>query len=70
MEIDRRYVRPTEVNHLCGDASKARSQLGWEPKVRFRELVRMMVDHDLDLARQETLLKAGHQVPLRSVTHA
>jgi GDPmannose 4,6-dehydratase len=61
VEVDPRYFRPAEVDHLCGDASKARKELGWEPKVGFAELVRMMVDHDLELARQEkTLLQAGH----------
>ena len=45
--IDPKYFRPTEVDILLGDASKAKRQLGWEPKVRFRELVRMMVDADI-----------------------
>ncbi len=53
VEIDPRYFRPTEVDLLLGDASKARSVLGWEPKVGFKELVRLMVDSDLLLARQE-----------------
>lgn len=47
VEIDPKYCRPTEVDLLIGDASKARLQLGWEPKVRFKELVRLMVDADL-----------------------
>ena len=50
VELDPRYLRPAEVDLLVGDASKAREKLGWEPKVSFRELVRMMVDHDLKLA--------------------
>jgi GDPmannose 4,6-dehydratase len=45
--IDPRYYRPTEVDILCGDASYAKKKLGWEPKVRIKELVRMMVDADL-----------------------
>ncbi len=53
VEIDSWYYRPSEVDLLLGDASKARKQLGWEPKVGFRELVRIMVDHDLILARGE-----------------
>lgn len=66
VEIDPRYLRPTEVDHLEGDASKARRVLGWRPRVTFRELVRMMVDEDLELARQElTLRRAGHRAPLR-----
>jgi GDPmannose 4,6-dehydratase len=44
--IDPRYFRPAEVDHLIGDYSKAKAELGWEPTVRFEELVRMMVDHD------------------------
>ena len=47
VEIDPRYYRPTEVDVLQGDFSKAKREIGWEPKVRFRELVRMMVDHDI-----------------------
>ena len=53
VEIDSWYYRPSEVDLLLGDASKARKHLGWEPKVGFRELVRIMVDHDLILARGE-----------------
>jgi GDPmannose 4,6-dehydratase len=47
VKIDPRYYRPTEVDLLLGDASKARQQLGWQPKVKFQDLVRMMVDADL-----------------------
>jgi GDPmannose 4,6-dehydratase len=47
VEIDPRYYRPTEVDVLQGDASKARRELGWEPKVRFRELIRIMIDAEL-----------------------
>lgn len=53
VEIDERYLRPTEVDHLCGDASKAREKLGWQPKVKFADLVREMVESDLELARRE-----------------
>jgi GDPmannose 4,6-dehydratase len=59
VEIDPRYFRPTEVDFLQGDASKARTKLGWKPKVTFPELVKMMVVNDLDLAKQERLLKAA-----------
>lgn len=70
VRIDERYLRPAEVDTLCGDASKARTQLNWQPKVTFEELVRMMVDHDLELARQErTLSDAGHAVNLRGAAH-
>ena len=57
VEIDPRYFRPAEVDLLLGDASKARRELGWEPKVTFPELVRIMVDHDLELARQEQIAR-------------
>ncbi|RMG45420.1 MAG: GDP-mannose 4,6-dehydratase [Acidobacteria bacterium] len=57
VETDPRYLRPTEIDALCGDASKARRELGWSPKVGFRELVRMMVESDLELARRERLLR-------------
>jgi len=53
VEIDPRYFRPAEVDLLLGDASKARRELGWEPKVTFDQLVTLMVDHDLRLAKQE-----------------
>lgn len=48
---DPRYMRPAEVDLLVGDASKAGKELGWEPKVTFKELVHMMVDADLKLIR-------------------
>jgi GDPmannose 4,6-dehydratase len=48
VEIDQRYFRPTEVDYLLADPSKTRKELGWEPKVKFHELVRIMVDADLD----------------------
>jgi GDPmannose 4,6-dehydratase len=51
---DPRYERPAEVDILVGDASKARKSLGWEPKVRFHELVRIMVDADMALLSRET----------------
>jgi GDPmannose 4,6-dehydratase len=53
VEIDASYFRPAEVDLLVGDASKARRELGWEPKVDFHELVKLMVDHDLELAKRE-----------------
>ncbi len=46
--VDPKFVRPAEVDHLLGDASKAKRELGWEPKVSFEELIRMMVEADLD----------------------
>ncbi|MBL8216833.1 MAG: GDP-mannose 4,6-dehydratase [Bryobacterales bacterium] len=67
---DARYLRPTEVDHLLGDPGKARRVLGWAPKLSFDELVKKMVEHDLELAKQEaTLAKAGHHTMLRAVRH-
>jgi GDPmannose 4,6-dehydratase len=55
--IDHRYFRPAEVDTLLGDATKARSKLGWRPKVGFRELVAEMARHDLQEAERESLVK-------------
>jgi GDPmannose 4,6-dehydratase len=49
VRIDPRFLRPAEVEHLIGDASKAREKLGWEPRTSFEEMVRLMVDADLEL---------------------
>jgi GDPmannose 4,6-dehydratase len=66
VELDPRYLRPTEVNALQGDATKARSALGWAPRVSFDALVRMMVSSDIELARRERTLKsAGFVEPAR-----
>lgn len=66
VELDNRYLRPTEVDVLQGDAAKARKVLGWHPRIAFTDLIAMMVAHDLDLARRErTLRKAGYGGPAR-----
>jgi GDPmannose 4,6-dehydratase len=52
VEIDPRYYRPTEVDLLIGDYRKARQELGWEPKTRFADLARLMVDADIELLRR------------------
>ncbi len=66
VEFDPRYLRPAEVEHLHGDATKAREALNWAPRVGFNELVSRMVNHDLELARQEkTLREAGHTMTAR-----
>jgi GDPmannose 4,6-dehydratase len=65
VEIDPHYYRPAEVDLLLGDPTKAKTQLGWEPKVTFEELVDMMVDADMELAaREKTLKDAGHTVSI------
>jgi GDPmannose 4,6-dehydratase len=51
--VDPLYFRPTEVDLLIGDASKAREKLGWEPATRFRDLVQMMVDSDVDMLKRQ-----------------
>ena len=56
VDYDARYMRPSEVDQLLGDASKAKRELGWEPRVRFKELVKIMVDADLKLAEREKRL--------------
>ena len=53
VEFDEKYTRPSEVDVLLGDPSKAKKVLGWEPEVSFEGLVKMMLDHDLELARRE-----------------
>jgi GDPmannose 4,6-dehydratase len=63
VKYDQRYERPAEVELLIGDPAKARRQLGWEPKVRFKELVKIMVDHDLALAKREAQIA---RLPLES----
>ncbi|MCA9669790.1 MAG: GDP-mannose 4,6-dehydratase [Myxococcales bacterium] len=63
VEVDPTYYRPTEVDLLLGDPTKAETNLGWKAKTSFPELVRMMVDHDVEVARKMvTLREAGHIV--------
>jgi GDPmannose 4,6-dehydratase len=57
VKIDERYFRPTEVDLLLGDASKAKNVLKWEPKVTFKQLAQMMTDEDMKIAKQEKILK-------------
>src|SRR6266436_4332714 len=55
VEVDAKFIRPAEVDVLCGDATKAREKLGWEPEVSFEQLIRMMVESDLEaVQRTET----------------
>jgi GDPmannose 4,6-dehydratase len=63
VDIDQKYFRPSEVDVLLGDASKARKALGWAPKVGFEQLIDMMIEADMEIARKEkTLVDAGHTV--------
>ena len=57
VEIDKRYLRPAEVDLLLGDAGKAQKILKWKPKVTFKELAKMMTDADMQLAEHEKILK-------------
>jgi GDPmannose 4,6-dehydratase len=69
--VDQRYYRPAEVDHLHGDSSKARRVLGWRPIRSFDDLVREMVEHDMELARAEqTLQRAGHRTGVRGQARA
>jgi GDPmannose 4,6-dehydratase len=71
VEVDDRYFRPTEVDELCGNPAKAHRVLGWEPRVTFPELVKMMVEHDVELARRErTVNQAGFANPARGAAMA
>ena len=71
VELDARYLRPTEVDYLQGDSAKARATLGWKPRMSFKQLIQAMVAHDLDLAKQErTLKQAGFAAPARGAAAA
>jgi GDPmannose 4,6-dehydratase len=61
VEIDPRYLRPSEVDHLQGDPSKAKKVLGWEPKVAFKELAKMMTDADMKIAEYEKIINKVHR---------
>jgi GDPmannose 4,6-dehydratase len=63
VRVDPRYFRPTEVDTLLGDATKARNKLGWTAEVSFPELVAEMIESDLDLAKRDALIaKEGYKV--------
>jgi GDPmannose 4,6-dehydratase len=63
VQVDPRYFRPAEVDSLVGDATKARTKLGWKPRANFRELVREMVTADLEVAERDQLVKSsGYRV--------
>jgi len=52
VRLDPRFLRPADVEHLVGDSTKAREKLGWEPRTSFEEMIRRMVDHDLELLQR------------------
>ncbi len=65
VRVDPRYFRPTEVETLLGDPSKAKAKLGWVPEITVEQMCSEMVQHDLDIAKQHALLKAhGHDVSI------
>lgn len=67
VKVDPRYFRPTEVESLLGDPTKAKNKLGWEPKIQFEELVQEMMHHDIDQARRfATLRNGGFNLALRN----
>ena len=70
VSIDSRYFRPTEVESLLGDATKAKKLLGWEPRITFDQLVTEMVREDIKLARSEAAAaKANETTPIKGTTH-
>ena len=70
VKTDPRYLRPTEVDYLCGNPAKAERELGWKARVSMPELVGMMVEHDMEqAAREQTLRNAGYTVAARGADH-
>ena len=61
VEFDPKYLRPSEVDALCGDSTKLREKLGWAPSYSFLDLVQEMVDSDMELARKEKTIKEHHR---------
>jgi GDPmannose 4,6-dehydratase len=62
--IDPKYFRPTEVDILLGDSTKARAALGWKPEVKFHQLVRLMVDADTQLLQDQLQGRMAQRVPV------
>lgn len=68
--VDPSFFRPTEVEHLRGDATRAETILGWKPTVSFEQLVKMMTEHDLELAGREKLMKdSGRHIERAWLSH-
>ena len=59
IKVDPRYFRPTEVDTLLGDSSKAREKLGWEPKITVENMCKEMIKSDFNIAKQHALLLSG-----------
>ena len=57
ISVNPRYYRPTEVEALLGDPTKAKEKLGWEPKITFEEMVYEMMEHDINLAKRDALVR-------------
>jgi GDPmannose 4,6-dehydratase len=70
VEIDPRYIRPTEVDLLLGDYSKAKNNLTWKPKVSFKDLVRIMVEADLELAKREAHMNNYREAKVKDEVQA
>ena len=66
VEIDPKYLRPTEVDYLLGDATKMREAMGWKPNTSFKQLVKMMVNSDLRMAQEEKLVAVGRAMAMAS----
>ena len=62
VETSERYLRPNEVNYLLGDPSKAKKKLGWQSTTSFSDLVKMMVESDIELAKQEEILMKNNLI--------
>ena len=60
IKIDSRYFRPTEVDNLIGDPRKAKKKLGWSPKINFKKLVKEMVEKDLNLIKDQKVVKKNN----------
>ena len=64
VSVDPRYFRPTEVDSLLGDSTKAKQKLGWENKISFDDMVREMVENDVNIAKRDKLIKEhGFKIP-------
>ena len=64
VEVDKRYFRPTEVETLLGDSTKAKEKLGWEPKITLEEMVHEMMENDIKIAKRDSLVKEhGFKAP-------